>query len=90
MSSVHILEGGDVNNPENETSPIYGERNWSWTNLPEIIFRIDPPSSRAYLRGPVKTLIENGITQIDSDGQPIRDFGPWLPRRLSSRLEAFR
>jgi len=77
-------------NPHNITSSLPSEAGWSSTYLPAIIGQLEPLTAFHLLKGQnVPILMENGVAARDAAGKAIRDF-PFLPRRLSNNLEAYR
>lgn len=82
--SVVISEDGDGNNPLNENSDHPAEAGWSNDSLPNELGRLNPPEDWPK-EGKVPDLVINKVTQRDSKGKPIRNFG-FLPRYLSSNL----
>ena len=73
--------------PSLTTSHNHAHAGYSSSNLPELLFRLEPPIGYGTavfnsLRDP------NGRSPRKPNGQPYQDF-PWLPNQISIQPEAF-
>ncbi|KAI9924457.1 hypothetical protein ASPWEDRAFT_167435 [Aspergillus wentii DTO 134E9] len=68
--------------PRNFTSDHPDQKDWSWENLPDILYQLKPDKDQPKLPTP-------RVKSYTIDGRPLRDL-PVLPDRISSVVEEFR
>ncbi|KAL4980197.1 hypothetical protein BDW66DRAFT_167201 [Aspergillus desertorum] len=72
----------NANDPRNRTSYHPGQAHWSWEDLPDILYQLNPDDDERRLKDP-------GLMRYPIHGKYLRDL-PVLPDNISSTVEEFR